>query len=111
MREDPWAEIDPPSVADSVAARRVDATLPWDFFWARGVDRRVLLTLRHATGSAPTTQLPRLSDIEVTLSHQMSRTRNSLPSSFSTRTSVTSSRPSVWTSFPLLRARRPKLRR
>ena len=68
MREDPWAEIDPPSIADSVAARRVDATLPWDFFWARGVDGRVLLTLRHSTGSAPTTQLPRLRDIEVTLS-------------------------------------------
>ena len=68
MGEDPWAEIDPPSIADSVAARRVNANLPWSFFWARGVDRRVLLTLRHATGSAPTTQLPRLSDIEVTLS-------------------------------------------
>ena len=68
MGEDPWAGIDPPSIADSVAARRVDATLPWDFFWARGVDGRVLLTLRYATGSAPTTQLPRLRDIEVTLS-------------------------------------------
>ena len=68
MGEDPWAKIDPPSIADSVAARRVDATLPWNFFWARGVDGRVLLTLQHATGSAPTTQLPRLRDIEVSLS-------------------------------------------
>ena len=68
MGEDPWAEIDPPSIADSVAARRVDANLPWDFFWARGLDGSVLLTLRHATGSAPTTTLPRLRDIEVTLS-------------------------------------------
>ena len=46
----------------------VDANLPWDFFWARGLDGRVLLTLSHATGSAPTTTLPRLRDIEVTLS-------------------------------------------
>ena len=68
MGEDPWAEIDPPSIADSVAARRVDATLPWDFFWARGVDGRVLLTLRHTAGSAPTTRLPKLRDIDVTLS-------------------------------------------
>ena len=68
MGEDPWAEIDPPSIADSVAARRVDTNLPWDFFWARGVDGSVLLTLSHATGSAPTTHLPRLRDIEVTLS-------------------------------------------
>ena len=68
MGKDPWEGIDPPSIADSVAARRVDANLPWNFFWARGVDGSVLLTLRHATGSAPTTHLPRLRDIEVTLS-------------------------------------------
>ena len=68
MGRDPWAEIDPPSIAYSVTALRVDANLPWDFFWARGVDGRVLLTLRHATNSAPTAQLPRLRDIEVTLS-------------------------------------------
>ena len=68
MAKDPWAEIDTPSIADSVAARRVDANLPWDFFWARAVDGGVLLTLLHATGSAPNAQLPRLRDIEVTLS-------------------------------------------
>ena len=68
MRRDPWEGIDLPGIADSVAARRVDANLSWDFFWARGVDGRVLLTLRHATDSAPTAQLPRLRDIEVTLS-------------------------------------------
>ena len=68
MGRDPWEEIDPPSIADSVAARRVDANLPWNFYWARGVDGRVLLTLRHATDSAPPAQLPRLRDIEVTLS-------------------------------------------
>ena len=68
MVKDPWKEIDKPSIADSIAARRVDASLPWDFFWARGVDGRVLLTLLHTTGSAPNAQLPRLRDIEVTLS-------------------------------------------
>ena len=73
MGKDPWEEIDTPSIADSVAARRVDANLPWNFFWARGVDGRVLLTLRHATRSATTARLPRLRvprlrDIEVTLS-------------------------------------------
>jgi len=67
MTENPWAEIEPPSLATSVAARRVDADLPWDFFWARGADGGVLLTLHHATESAPTTLLPRLRDIEVTL--------------------------------------------
>ena len=56
---DPWEEIDRPSIADSVAARRVDANLPWNFFWARAVDGRVLLTLLHSAGSAPRAQLPR----------------------------------------------------
>ena len=68
MGRDPWEEIDPPSIADSVAARRVDANLPWNFYWARGMDGKILLTLRHAADSAPTAQLPRLRDIEVTLS-------------------------------------------
>ncbi len=68
MTEDPWREIEPPSIAESVTARRVDAELPWDFFWARGADRRVLLTLRHAADSALVTSLPRLRDIEITLS-------------------------------------------
>ena len=67
MTENPWAEIEPPSLANWVAARRVDADLPWDFFWARGPDGGVLLTLHHATESAPATRLPRLRDIEVTL--------------------------------------------
>ena len=66
--ENPWTEIEPPSLADAVNARRVDATLPWNFYWARGVDRSVLLTLRHAEESAPATPLPKLRDIEVTLS-------------------------------------------
>ena len=67
MTENPWAEIKPPSLATSVAARRVDADLPWDFFWARGADGGVLLTLHHATESAPATRLPSLRDIDVTL--------------------------------------------
>ena len=66
MNRNPWKDIDTPTMADSVAARRVDANLPWNFFWARGVDGNVLLTLSHATKSAPSAQLPRLRDIEVT---------------------------------------------
>ena len=67
MSENPWAKIESPSLANSVSARRVDADLPWNFFWARGADGRVLLTLHHATESAPTTRLPKLRGIEVTL--------------------------------------------
>ncbi|MDE2837957.1 MAG: PD-(D/E)XK motif protein [Chloroflexota bacterium] len=68
MSENPWRDIEPPSVASAVNARRVNASLPWDFFWARGADRSVLLTLSHDAESAPVTPLPNLRDIEVTLS-------------------------------------------
>ena len=66
--ENPWREIEPPNISHSVNARRVHAELPWHFFWARGADRNILLTLRHAAESAPGTPLPKLRDIEMTLS-------------------------------------------
>ena len=68
MTESPWRDIEPPSSTDNVNARRVDAALPWDFFWARAADRRVMLTLLHAASSSPATRLPQIRDIEVTLS-------------------------------------------
>ena len=55
-------------MAETVNARRVDAELPWNFFWARGTDGRVLLTLSHDQGSSPANPTPRLRDIEMTLS-------------------------------------------
>ena len=48
--EDPWDEIEPPSIADSVAARRVDANLPWNFYWARERGRHGFSS-RYATPS------------------------------------------------------------
>ena len=68
MSDNPWRNITPPEIAATVNARRVDAGLPWNFFWARGADGRVLLTLSHDQGSAPPNPLPRLRDIEVSLS-------------------------------------------
>ena len=66
--ENPWVDIDAPSAVDLVNARRVDAELPWDFFWARDADRRVLLTMRHAAPSSAEVGLPNLRGVEVTLS-------------------------------------------
>ena len=68
MTENPWRNINPPSMAETVNARRVDAELPWNFFWARGTDGRVLLTLSHDQRSSPVNPTPRLRDIEMTLS-------------------------------------------
>ena len=68
MRDSPWRAIDAPTDTATVSARRVDASLPWDFFWARASDRRVMLTLRHAASSSPSDGLPRLRDLEVSLS-------------------------------------------
>lgn len=66
--DNPWRDIDAPGAADVVNARRVDAELPWDFFWARDADRRVLLTMRHAESSSAGARLPNLQGVEVALS-------------------------------------------
>jgi hypothetical protein len=68
MTDDPWNDLAPPTSAAAINARRVDANIPWGFFWARGIDRKCLLVLRHAAESTPTGRLPRLKGIEVVIS-------------------------------------------
>lgn len=67
IADDPWRDIAPPSSTDSLNARRVDADMLWNFFWARGVDRGCQLILRHATESSTGVRLPRLRDIDISL--------------------------------------------
>ena len=68
MIEDPWKDITPPSMAETVNARRVDADLRWHFFWARDADNKVLLTLSHDESASPANTMPRIRNIDVTLS-------------------------------------------
>lgn len=65
MTDDPWRAIDPPDASNSVNSRRVDASIPWDFFWARGHDNRIMLTLRHGPEATPNATLPTLRYIDV----------------------------------------------
>jgi len=67
MSDDPWKDLTPPSSADALNARRVGAEMPWGFFWARGIDRRCLLLLRHAEDASPKLRLPHLKGIETAL--------------------------------------------
>ena len=67
MAEDPWEEIARPSVAGSVSARRVDANLPWSFFWAKDPNDKVALTLHVDTESTAMAHIPELRSIDVTL--------------------------------------------
>ena len=62
---DPWDQLAVPSSASTVTALRVDSNLPWGFFWARDLENKCLLLLRHASDPAPN-HLPRLQGIEVT---------------------------------------------
>ena len=62
---DPWEDLKPPSVANAINAKRVDAESPWGFFWARSIDDRCLFVIQHAAESAPTGRLPRLQGVEV----------------------------------------------
>lgn len=67
MSNDPWSDMAPAVASNSLNARRVDALLQWGFYWARDIDNRCMLLLKHATSSTPTTRLPHLKEIEVTL--------------------------------------------
>lgn len=68
MIDDPWEGLEPPPDADVINARRVDAKLPWNFYWARSSDRRCLLILGHKEESAPQNRLPVIKGIDVSLS-------------------------------------------
>ena len=68
MADNPWRDIEAPAFVDTVNARRIDAGSPWDFFWARAIDGRVMLTLRHAASLSPATRLPQIRDIDITVS-------------------------------------------
>ena len=70
MNPDPWAKLEPARAKGTVTARRVDAALPWHFFWARDPDAKFLLLLRHAADAASQAPLPRLRGIEVDLIHE-----------------------------------------
>lgn len=65
MTEDPWDNIEPPSSAEMINAHRVDAKLPWKFYWARGVDKRCMLILGHEEASFPKNRLPVLKGVDV----------------------------------------------
>ena len=66
--ENPWRDIAPPNSPARVNARRVSADMPWSFFWARGTDGSIFLTMTHARQSAPSASLPNLRGLELTLS-------------------------------------------
>jgi hypothetical protein len=67
VTDDPWKDLTPPTAAASINARRVDEENPWGFFWARGIDGKCLLVLRHAPESSPTRRLPSLKGVEVAI--------------------------------------------
>lgn len=63
--DDPWADLPPPSNAEAINARRVDAAARWNFYWARGVDQKCLLILQHSVDAALVSRPPKLKGIEV----------------------------------------------
>lgn len=69
MNEDPWSDLPLPNSVAALSARRVDADLSWNFFWARDVDRRCLLILNHERDSSPRLRLPKLKEIDVLMVH------------------------------------------
>jgi hypothetical protein len=58
MREDPWTGLEAPSAAQTISARRVDESGPFDFFWGRDIDGHVLLGLEHPGDPIAARRLP-----------------------------------------------------
>ncbi len=65
MSNDPWADLEAPSSAEAINARRVDPDAAWDFFWGRDIDNKCLLVFRHSPDSSPSGRLPKLRGMEV----------------------------------------------
>ncbi|MHB8794816.1 MAG: PD-(D/E)XK motif protein [Candidatus Nanopelagicales bacterium] len=61
--ENPWSAIADPDPHSGWNARRVDPSVPWDFFWAKGSDLRPRLILRHREFSEMT--LPQLRGLHI----------------------------------------------
>jgi len=65
MIDDPWAKIAVPDASGTINGKRVDASHPQSFFWARDVEGNRLLVLEHASELEPSRKLPELRDMEV----------------------------------------------
>lgn len=65
MRTNPWQDLEGPSVASAVNARRVDERHRWDFFWGRDAQGKYLLILNHHLEPEQIGPIAHLKDIEV----------------------------------------------
>ena len=68
--DDPWQGLEPPVHSGTLNARRVDAEIEWNFFWARNVEGHCLLVLQHSPASAYQGHLPVLRGIELAVSDE-----------------------------------------
>lgn len=71
MNSDPWKDLSTPRMPNAVNAKRIDATIPWGFFWARSIDDKCLFVITHHIESTSSVRLPHLQGIEVTQSDGM----------------------------------------
>ena len=76
-RSDPWEQIDPPSVADTMTARRISevGSDTWGLYWAVDVQHHCLLVLQYRSDSNES--LPRLPALRG-LSMRYSKTEDGL---------------------------------
>jgi hypothetical protein len=65
MSNDPWLNLATPTSSSAASALRVDASIPWNLFWARDTDGRCLLLLRHAADVSPVGDMARFKGLEV----------------------------------------------
>jgi len=72
--DDPWRGLVPPTAEETITAKRVDASNPWDFFWAVDLDARCMLVLQHNKTAEPDVHLPHLQGVEIARRHPEGKT-------------------------------------
>jgi len=65
MIKNPWSKLPIPNIRSSISALRVDSKNPWEFFWGRDIENKILLVLKNSQNSFSSRKIPKLKGLEV----------------------------------------------
>ena len=77
-RRDPWKDLRPPDQSRVLSARRIDANLKWDLFWAVDIEGNCILLLLHSKGVSPPRPMPTLRGVRVEFTERIGEAQDQL---------------------------------